>query len=92
MYQCVVCGNNTLTNDQTLFCCDRLTQWVCGLDGRGMDMKSPMVKIHVSGYVTMSKENLERILSYDKDHVHTALVYSLHMGYVDSSNLVFDTD
>lgn len=92
MYQCVVCGENILTEDQTLFHCDRLTQWVCGLDGRGMDMNSIMVKIKVSGYVKMSQENLERILSYDESQQHTMLVYSLHMGYVDSSNLVFDTE
>lgn len=92
MYQCVVCGENLLTEDTTLFHCDKLTQWVNGLDGKGIDMSSPKVKINVSGYITMSQENLERILSYEENYQHTALVYSLHMGYVDSSNLVFDTE
>lgn len=87
MYQCVVCDKNILTEDTTLFHCGKLTQWVNGNDGRGIDMDSPMIKVHISGYVEISQENLERILSYDDPH--TGLVYSLHMGYVKTDNLEF---
>ena len=53
-------------------------------------MPDKRVKIKVSGYIEMSQENLERILeSYETD-LHMGLVYSIHMGYTDSSNLEFD--
>lgn len=54
------------------------------------NMPDKKVKIKVSGYIEMSQENLEKLLaSYEAD-LHMGLVYSIHMGYTDSSNLEFD--
>lgn len=52
--------------------------------------KDDRVKVNVGGYVIMSRENLDRILAYDDPHL--GLVYSLHMGYTDTSNLVFEPE
>jgi len=53
-------------------------------------MSGKMVKIKVSGYIEMSEENLKTVLdSYEEDQ-HMGLVYSIHMGYTDASNLEFD--
>jgi hypothetical protein len=67
-----------------------LTQWVRGIDGKGINMNSPMVKIKVEGFIEMSEENLKIILGYGPESIHTGLVYSIHMGYVDSKGLEFD--
>jgi hypothetical protein len=67
-----------------------LTSWLSGIEGKGIDMSSPIVKIKVSGYITMTKENLDNILAYDDPH--TGLVYSIHMGYCNPSNLEFEPE
>ena len=51
-------------------------------------MKSDKVKVKVNGYIEMSQENLDRLLS--QEDPHTSLLYSLHMGYVDAGNILFD--
>lgn len=76
------------TENTLLKHCGKLTQWVRGIEGKGVDMNSPMVKIKVSGYIEMSKENLNIILGYED--AHTGMVYSIHMGYVKAENLEFD--
>jgi hypothetical protein len=49
-------------------------------------------KIKVTGYIEMSDENLKTILeSYEEDQ-HMGLVYSIHMGYTDASNLDFEIE
>lgn len=50
------------------------------------------VKIKVSGYIEMSQENLERVLEVYHADAHMGLVYSIHMGYTDASNLEFDIE
>lgn len=87
MYQCVVCNEYMYTEDVLLKHCGKLTQWIKGIEGKGVNMSSPMVKIHVSGYVEMSQENLDTILKYDDPHI--GLVYSLHMGFVSTGKLEF---
>lgn len=88
MYQCIVCREVVYTEDTVLKHCGRLRQWVRGIEGKGVDMKSPTVKIKVSGYIEMSQENLDTLLAYDDPHM--GLVYSFHMGYVNTSNLAFE--
>lgn len=68
--------------------CNRLTQWVKGIEGKGINMASPMVKVKVSGYIEMSQESLDVILGHNDPH--TGLVYSIHMGYVQAGNLEFE--
>ena len=51
-------------------------------------MSEKKVRIKVSGYVEMSQENLNILLEHTDPH--TSLVYSIHMGYVDATNLDFD--
>jgi hypothetical protein len=46
------------------------------------------MKIKVSGYIEMSVENFNVVMSHIDPH--TSLVYSIHMGYVDASNLEFE--
>lgn len=50
--------------------------------------KKEKVRIGVKGYIEMSKENLDMVLSHSDPH--TGIVYSLHMGYVDTNNIEFD--
>jgi len=88
MYQCVVCREHIYTEETFLKHCGRLTQWVAGIEGKGVNMNSPIVKIKVSGYIEMSQENLDRIMTHTDQH--TGLVYSIHMGYVDASGLEFE--
>lgn len=90
MYQCVKCRKTFLTEDNTFRHCGMLTSWVNGVEGKGVNVNSPIVKIKVSGYVTMTRENLNNILAYDDPH--TGLVYSLHMGYVNADNMEFDPE
>jgi hypothetical protein len=82
-----MCKKYIYTEDTTLRHCGKLTQWILGIPGRGLNMDSPKVKIKVSGYIEMSEENLDNILAYDDPH--QGLVYSIHMGYCDASNLQF---
>ena len=48
------------------------------------------VKIKVSGYIEMGEKDIETIQGYEDPH--TGLVYSIHMGYVDASNLEFEVE
>jgi len=89
LYQCVVCAELILTRDKVFRHCNKLTQWINGIEGKGLDMKSEIVEIQVRGSVKMSRENLERILITYQDE-YMGLLYSLHMGYVDSTGLEFD--
>ena len=89
MYQCVgKCKRYMYTENTFLKCCGRLTQWINGIEGKGVDMDSPKVKIKVSGYLEMSQENLDRLMTHSDPH--TGLVYSIHMGYCDASHIDFD--
>ena len=90
MWQCVVCQEYMYSEDITLEHCDRLVQWINGIEGKGIDMNSPLVKIHVTGYIEMSQENLDTILTHEDPH--TSLIYSLHMGYVNAKELTFDPE
>lgn len=87
MYQCVVCDEYVYTEDVVSRCCGKLRQWINGVPERGINVDSPIVRVNVSGYIEMSKENLERLLNYDDPHM--GLVYCIHMGYVKSDNLEF---
>lgn len=78
------------TEDTMLRHCGKLTQWIAGIEGKGVNMNSPIVKIKVSGWIEMSQENLDTLLTHDDQH--TSLVYSIHMGYVDATNLDFETE
>lgn len=51
-------------------------------------MSDSKVKINVSGYLEMSKENFNILLSHDDPH--TSIIYAIHMSYVNASNLEFD--
>ena len=53
-------------------------------------MNSPIVKIHITGYVEMSQENLDSLLA--QEDPHTSLIYSVHMGYVNAKELTFDPE
>lgn len=90
LWQCVVCQEYMYSEETFLKHCGRLTQWVNGIEWKGVDMSSPMVKIKVSGWIEMSKENLDLLLTHADPH--TGLVYSIHMGYCDASNLEFDPE
>ena len=59
MWQCVVCSEYMYSEDITLKHCRRLVQWIKGIEGIGIDMNSPMMKIHVTGYIEISQENLD---------------------------------
>jgi hypothetical protein len=45
------------------------------------------MRVKVEGYIEMSVENFNVIMSHNDPH--TSLVYSIHMGYVDASELEF---
>jgi hypothetical protein len=90
MWQCVECKEYIYSEDVLLKHCHKLVQWVKGIEGKGIDMTSPMVKIKVSGYLEMSQESLDTVLGYEDPH--TGLVYSIHMGYVNASNLAFEPE
>lgn len=53
-------------------------------------MSNEKVKVKVSGYIELSQENLDILLSHNDPHM--SIVYSMHMGYVDASNLEFDPE
>lgn len=87
MYQCVVCKKNMYTKDQTLKHCGTLTQWVSGIDGKGVDMNSPRVRIEVTGYIEIPRENLDVLMKFENPH--RGLVESLPLGYVKIKGLDF---
>ena len=51
---------------------------------------SPMVRVKVSGYVTMTRENLEGLKAYD--NVPQAITYALHCQYVDTNMLEYEEE
>lgn len=87
LWQCVVCEICLYSDNATEKHCGRLTQWVSGIEGKGVNMSSPKIKIEVGGYIEMSLEDLERVLNYTDSH--KGLVYSIHMGFCNSDNLTF---
>lgn len=68
--------------------CGKLTSWIKGIPGKGLDMASPKVKIKVSGYIEMTQENLDTLLSH-KDP-HRGIVFSIPMAYVNTEGLEFE--
>jgi len=90
LFQCVVCRGHFYTEDPITKHCDKLTQWIQGIEGKGINMNSPRVKIKVSGYIEMSQESLDTILGYTDPH--TGLVQGIHMGYTDASKLEFEPE
>jgi hypothetical protein len=52
-----------------------------------VNMAEKKVKIKVSGYLEMSQENFDMLMSHDDQH--TSLIYAIHMGYTDASTLEF---
>ena len=90
LYQCIVCGENFYTDNPMLKHCNKLMQWVKGIPGKGLDMTSPKVKIKVSGYIEMTQENLDTLLSHSDPHM--GIVYAIHMAYTDASNLEFEPE
>lgn len=51
-------------------------------------MSEKKVKIHVTGYIEMTQENLDVLMSHEDPH--TSLIYAVHMSYVDATNLEFE--
>lgn len=90
MWQCIKCKEFIKSENTMLKHCGTMVQWINGIEGKGIDMNSPMVKIHITGYIEMSQENLDTILTHEDPH--TSLVYSLHMGYVNAKELTFDPE
>ena len=90
LWQCIKCREYIYSEDVLLKHCDKLAQWVQGIEGKGIDMNSPRVRIKVSGYIEMSQESLNTIL--ESDYPHTGLVYSVHMGYTDTQGLEFEPE
>lgn len=88
MWQCVKCREYFYSEDSTTKHCGKLAMWVNGIEGKGIDMNSPMVKVKVSGYIEMSQENWNKLLTYADPHL--GVVYSLHMGYVNTEGLEFE--
>jgi hypothetical protein len=89
-YQCVEkCKKYIYTENTLLKCCGKLTQWVEGIEGKGINMASPKVKIKVGGYIEMSQENLDILLSHNDPH--KGIVFSIPMGYVNTEALEFET-
>jgi hypothetical protein len=87
LYQCVICGEKIYTENTILIHCEKFTQWLEGIEGKGIDMDSPKIKIKVSGYIEMSQKNFALLLSHNDPH--KSLVYSLPMGYVSTEFLEF---
>lgn len=53
-------------------------------------MANEKVKIKVSGFIEMSQENFDTVMGYDDPH--TGLIYSIHMGYCNANNLIFEPE
>lgn len=49
-----------------------------------------IVRVNLSGYIEMKREDLERILAYPDPHM--GLVFVVHMGFVNSDNVIFDPE
>jgi len=91
MYRCEgKCKKYIYTEDTFQKCCGRLMSWICGVEEIGMDLKSKITKVKVSGWIELSKENLDRLMTHADPH--TSLVYSIHMGYCDASNMTFEPE
>lgn len=88
MYQCVICKKNMYTSNTVLKHCGKLTQWISGTIGKGVDRDSPRVRIEVTGFVEIPRENLDVVLRLDDPH--RGLVDCLHFGYVKSKGLEFE--
>lgn len=90
LWQCVTCREYIYSEDRLLRHCGKLVQWVQGIEGKGVDMDSPKVRIKVSGYIEMSQESLDLILGYNDPH--RGLVYGIHMGYTEAKHLEFELE
>lgn len=88
MWECVVCHKHILSEEIFLKHCGKMVMWENGIEGKGIDMESKIVKVQVSGWIELSQENLERLLAYENQHM--GIVYALHMGYVDTEHLEFE--
>lgn len=90
LWQCVKCKEYIYSENVLLIHCEKLTQWVEGIEGKGINMGSIKVKIKVSGYIEMSQENFNRILEVYNYDSHIGMVNAIPMGYVNASNLDFE--
>ena len=89
LYECVTCKKRMYTTNTLTKHCDRLTQWVAGIEGKGVNMSERKVKIFVSGYVEMRESDFDRVMAYEDQHM--GLLYAIPMGYCDASKLEFTT-
>lgn len=53
-------------------------------------MSEKKVKIKVGGHIEMSQENLEIFFTHADPHM--SILYSLHTGCVDASNMTFEPE
>jgi len=90
LWQCVKCEETLYSSNRGMLHCNKLVQWLSGIEGKGVNMSEKKVKVKVSGYIEIQRESLETIMKYDDPHM--GLVYAIHMGYTNASNLVFDTE
>lgn len=88
IYQCVVCRKNFYTSNKILKHCGTLTQWISGIEGRGINRDSPRVRIEVKGFIEIPKENLDIVLGMEDPH--RGLVDCLHFAYVKVKELEFE--
>lgn len=88
LYECIVCEKRMYTTSMIERHCDRLTQWIDGIEGKGIDMEETRYRVKVEGYMVLRESDLNRAL--ESDDPHMALVYALPMGYCDASGLEFD--
>ena len=88
MYQCVICRKNFYTTSKISKHCGTLTQWITGVEGIGVNMNSPKIRIEVKGFIEVPRENLDVVLRLDDPH--RGLVDCLHFGYVKSKGLEFE--
>jgi len=63
-------------------------QWIAGIEGKGININEKRVKIKVEGYIEMSEENLNILLSHNDPH--KGIVYAIPMGYVNTERLEFE--
>jgi hypothetical protein len=88
LWQCVKCREYLFSENVIERHCGKLVQHIQGIEGKGIDMNSPIVRVKVSGYISMTEETLEDYLT--RNDPHMSLVYALHMGFVDTSKLTFE--
>jgi len=55
LWQCIECKEYIYSEDVLLRHCHRLVQWIQGIEGKGIDMASPKIRIKVSGYTAYSE-------------------------------------